>query len=1367
MWSRAKPPNAMALKSCLIAVSLTVSHLLLSVSAEQEIERVANRFVNESSTAFVVSEPNEDHPQSSEPEWLRHEKIGRWSHRLSRITDKSTIGNPEHATAPRRLDVQQHGVGILRKVVKHLGISQMPMVWMLVWILSMCITLTAVCYMIPHQAAQNTMRLPPRWEPGLENALPFRTWLQDLLLWTITSDLEPHRQAAAIISQLGGAARELARTLTPQEIFNGGVINGQHLDPVSFLIHGLSTRFSPLDDEIRIRAAQDLLQFQRKGNESVDVLITRFETIRSRARAEGGGANVSTESASLILLRAIGVSSEQFQRLTQPFGLRLPNSEAELAQLMHQLRRMGHIIEHHPSNIADSLHRNVGASSGGQAFVVHSADGSADPSQTSWSYVGQSLPPQSSDTWEMPGQYSQSSTDWAYHVDPNVASDTDSATESDDFQQQEDNHDLEGLTAGEADEHLFWQYTEAKRRWRSYTGKPVRALRRVLRRKGKGKGKGKVKGSFFDITNALHESSYFRAKGKGGKSSGKGWGRRQNPKGRDGEILKCSICSSQYHLRARCPQNRNQRGFVQPASGPQSSQLPIPPGRTNPPSMAGFVSAQSEVTQSDGQVGPASLHFATSQEEGDASHETPRRSGTPEVHVLTPDDPWMNWHEDPWRRNVASDNVHQPQPSSRSFAFADPLIGAFGAGQPMSSGLFQPTGSDVLFPNLPGYSIPGVWPPPQLPERFPGAVTSSAQPSMNRPELGPSLLPASEAQTMTQLFGMVAQQHQQSSEEFGRESYPEMQPHQHALFSQLSGGNPAHGTGQGVGDLYPSDHFGQGVGVASSDERPSRSVASEIPTMFNQVYQLRTNRQQPDNELTNNGSTNTAPRQYIPSIFVPTLAEAGNDAPMNSSSEQVSAPTHQPPTRYEGDEDTCSICQLQFVHHDNVCRLPCRHVFHQTCIDEMIARDDDSACPNCRGAATVIATWRYLAPIVEEPANPTATPAQSPRSQVSTVFHTPQAEVAEHVDRQPSFPWWPVPEAARTDKAGSFHVSTHRTEAGQLGLLVDPGSYGNLVGEHWIQDAMRVADENGYQTSKAARTPLEVGGVGKGTQRCTQEITVPAALRNADGCMTKASFSAPMIPSSTCPALLGLKSLVEHRAVLDLSEQRLILLPKDTPIEVPPGSEVYALERSSTGHLLLPIDDFKNLTLAQQERGSTVSKHLFADGKGEGPEKGKSKGKSKALSRAASVGPVATIPGYTPTMRDRWEIFPGEVVRIHAVPRTSLFHPGEVQDCPIPLQELMPERLTEVAPDRETLRVIQDSWVNVSSTQNHMEPWVGVTRFTRVPASGSNATGRSTGARINQSVHFAPQGASSSSSQVVGEAEQTESPTKWDVIGPS
>ena len=53
----------------------------------------------------------------------------------------------------------------------------------------------------------------------------------------------------------------------------------------------------------------------------------------------------------------------------------------------------------------------------------------------------------------------------------------------------------------------------------------------------KGKGKGKRKGQYF------------------GKSSGLGFGRRVNPRDHTtGEIMKCSICSSENHLRAHCDQ---------------------------------------------------------------------------------------------------------------------------------------------------------------------------------------------------------------------------------------------------------------------------------------------------------------------------------------------------------------------------------------------------------------------------------------------------------------------------------------------------------------------------------------------------------------------------------------------------------------------------------------------------------------------------------------------------------------------------------------------------------------------------------------------------------------------------------------------
>ena len=94
----------------------------------------------------------------------------------------------------------------------------------------------------------------------------FRTYMMDLNLWMMLTDLAPHQQAAAIIMRLGGAASELARTMTPQEIFQGGVVNGVQLDPVSYIIHGLHARFAQLGEESRLLTMTELMSFQRRPN---------------------------------------------------------------------------------------------------------------------------------------------------------------------------------------------------------------------------------------------------------------------------------------------------------------------------------------------------------------------------------------------------------------------------------------------------------------------------------------------------------------------------------------------------------------------------------------------------------------------------------------------------------------------------------------------------------------------------------------------------------------------------------------------------------------------------------------------------------------------------------------------------------------------------------------------------------------------------------------------------------------------------------------------------------------------------------------------------------------------------------------------
>ena len=68
---------------------------------------------------------------------------------------------------------------------------------------------------------------------GKGSATSFQAWTQDLMLRAISSDAELHQHCALVISQLGGAAHEVACTFTPAEVWQGGMVNGEQLDAVS------------------------------------------------------------------------------------------------------------------------------------------------------------------------------------------------------------------------------------------------------------------------------------------------------------------------------------------------------------------------------------------------------------------------------------------------------------------------------------------------------------------------------------------------------------------------------------------------------------------------------------------------------------------------------------------------------------------------------------------------------------------------------------------------------------------------------------------------------------------------------------------------------------------------------------------------------------------------------------------------------------------------------------------------------------------------------------------------------------------------------------------------------------------------------
>ena len=209
-------------------------------------------------------------------------------------------------------------------------------------------------------------------------------------------------------------------------------------------------------------------------------------------------------------------------------------------------------------------------------------------------------------------------------------------------------------------------------------------------------------------------------------------------------------------------------------------------------------------------------------------------------------------------------------------------------------------------------------------------------------------------------------------------------------------------------------------------------------------------------------------------------------------------------------------------------------------------------------------------------------------------YFTPATSEPNSRDHSPAFavwagPWWP------SESATSYHASTG-LGPGRWGLLVDPGSWGNLVGGDFLRQVAAHAIREGQPVAQKKRDqPLTVGGVGAGTQQCLWNGQLPTALRRADGTYSLSTFTAPVIENSSCPALLGQQSLEQHRAILDCHNKVLYLCaPGEVEIKVPEGSEKLPLIQAPSGHLILPISDYRAATASLAD-SNRAQRHLLVD----------------------------------------------------------------------------------------------------------------------------------------------------------------------------
>ena len=74
--------------------------------------------------------------------------------------------------------------------------------------------------------------------------------------------------------------------------------------------------------------------------------------------------------------------------------------------------------------------------------------------------------------------------------------------------------------------------------------------------------------------------------------------------------------------------------------------------------------------------------------------------------------------------------------------------------------------------------------------------------------------------------------------------------------------------------------------------------------------------------------------------------------------------------------------------------------------------------------------------------------------------------------------------------------------------------------------------------------PLSVKGVGKGSQKCAWKVICPIATPTSTGQSAAGRITIPIVEGTGAdlPGLLGLRTIGQHRGILDTANRELILL---------------------------------------------------------------------------------------------------------------------------------------------------------------------------------------------------------------------------------
>ena len=101
----------------------------------------------------------------------------------------------------------------------------------------------------------------------MESVYTFRIWVQDVELWTYSTEVPTARQAPAVVQRTGGTARALLREILPAQLVNGDqrAYEPPQYDPLT----GAETFQTRIGMEIVLEVLRDVVEVLRALSTSI------------------------------------------------------------------------------------------------------------------------------------------------------------------------------------------------------------------------------------------------------------------------------------------------------------------------------------------------------------------------------------------------------------------------------------------------------------------------------------------------------------------------------------------------------------------------------------------------------------------------------------------------------------------------------------------------------------------------------------------------------------------------------------------------------------------------------------------------------------------------------------------------------------------------------------------------------------------------------------------------------------------------------------------------------------------------------------------------------------------------------------------